>query len=63
MNGKSFIAPNRWAPAFVLALLFSVTDFDELVRHPGLEEILREIFLIHAKGEGFIIFYLTHRFE
>lgn len=39
---------------------FLVTDFDELDRHPGLEELLRR-FPIHAQGEGFIIFDLGRR--
>jgi hypothetical protein len=42
---------------------FLVTDFEELGRHPGLEELLRDNFLIHAKGDGFIIFDLVHRIK
>jgi hypothetical protein len=38
---------------------FLVTDFDELDRQPGLEELLRKNHPIHAQGEGFIIFDLT----
>ncbi len=40
---------------------FLVTDFDELDRQPGLEEILRGNYPIHAEGEGFVIFDLTRR--
>lgn len=55
--------PRRFERLTANKAYFLVTDFEELERHPGLEEILRENFLIHARGEGFIIFDLTHRFE
>lgn len=42
---------------------FLVTDFDELERHPGLEELLRGNYPILAEAEGFVIFDLTRRLE
>jgi 4-amino-4-deoxy-L-arabinose transferase-like glycosyltransferase len=55
--------PRRFERLTADKAYFLVTDFDELERHPGLEDLLHENFLIHAKGDGFIIFDLTHRFE
>lgn len=53
----------RFARLTAEKAFFLVTDFEELGRHPGLEELLRGNFPIHAQGEGFVIFDLTPRVD
>lgn len=55
--------PSRFERLTANRAYFLVTDFEELGRHAGLEELLRENYPIHAQGDGFIVFDLAQNLE
>jgi hypothetical protein len=55
--------PSRFEWLTANKAYFLVTDFEELGRHAGLEELLQANYPIHAQGEGFIVFDLAQSLE